>query len=53
MQLRDLGVAVVIYPRLLTACALQGMKNGLELLQQSLDVPGVSTPIAASLSAHV
>jgi 2-methylisocitrate lyase-like PEP mutase family enzyme len=52
-QLQDLGVAAVIYPRLLTACALQGMKNGLELLQQSLDVPGVSTPIAASLSAHV
>jgi len=36
-QLQDLGVAVVIYPRLLTACALQGMKNGLELLKQSLD----------------
>ena len=36
-QLQDLGVAVVIYPRLLTACALQGMKNGLELLGQSLD----------------
>ena len=37
LQLQDLGVAVVIYPRLLTACALQGMKNGLELLKQSLD----------------
>ena len=36
-QLQDLGVAVVIYPRLLTACALQGMRNGLELLKQSLD----------------
>ena len=36
-QLEDLGVAVVIYPRLLTACALQGMQNGLDLLQQSLD----------------
>src|SRR5439155_23526984 len=35
-QLQDLGVAVVIYPRLLTACALQGMKNGLQLLEQSL-----------------
>jgi 2-methylisocitrate lyase-like PEP mutase family enzyme len=35
-QLQDLGVAVVIYPRLLTACALRGMKNGLHLLQQSL-----------------
>ena len=32
-----MGVAVVIYPRLLTACALMGMQNGLELLQQSLD----------------
>ncbi len=36
-QLQDLGVSVVIYPRLLTACALMGMKRGLELLQQSLD----------------
>ncbi|TMH65481.1 MAG: hypothetical protein E6H55_02850 [Betaproteobacteria bacterium] len=35
-QLQDLGVAVVIYPRLLTACALRGMKNGLQLLKQSL-----------------
>src|SRR6266436_5236054 len=30
-QLQDLGVAVVIYPRLLTACALRGMQRGLEL----------------------
>jgi 2-methylisocitrate lyase-like PEP mutase family enzyme len=36
-QLQDLGVSVVIYPRLLTACALMGMKRGMELLQQSLD----------------
>lgn len=36
-ELQDLGVAVVIYPRLLTACALQGMQRGLDLLQQSLD----------------
>src|SRR4029077_13527119 len=36
-QLQDLGVAVVIYPRLLTACALQGMQNGLDLLRQSVD----------------
>jgi 2-methylisocitrate lyase-like PEP mutase family enzyme len=36
-QLQDLGVSVVIYPRLLTACALMGMKRGLELLEQSLD----------------
>jgi 2-methylisocitrate lyase-like PEP mutase family enzyme len=36
-QLQDLGVSVVIYPRMLTACALMGMKRGLALLQQSLD----------------
>jgi 2-methylisocitrate lyase-like PEP mutase family enzyme len=36
-QLQDLGVAVVIYPRMLTACALRGMQNGLALLRQSLD----------------
>ena len=35
-QLQDLGVAVVIYPRLLTACAMMGMKRGLEFLEQSL-----------------
>jgi 2-methylisocitrate lyase-like PEP mutase family enzyme len=36
-QLQDLGVAVVIYPRMLTACALMGMKKGLEHLKQSLE----------------
>jgi len=36
-QLQDLGVAVVIYPRLLTAAALMGMKTGLEHLRRSLD----------------
>ncbi len=36
-QLEDLGVAAVIFPRMLTACALQGMENGLALLKQSLD----------------
>jgi 2-methylisocitrate lyase-like PEP mutase family enzyme len=36
-QLQDLGVAVVIYPRLLTACALRGMQRGLALLRESLD----------------
>src|ERR1700692_2882871 len=36
-QLQDLGVAVVIYPRLLTAAALMGMKTGLEHLQRCLD----------------
>jgi 2-methylisocitrate lyase-like PEP mutase family enzyme len=36
-QLQALGVAVVIYPRMLSACALMGMKQGLALLKQSLD----------------
>jgi 2-methylisocitrate lyase-like PEP mutase family enzyme len=36
-QLKELGVGVVIYPRLLTACALRGMQQGLALLQESLD----------------
>jgi 2-methylisocitrate lyase-like PEP mutase family enzyme len=36
-ELQDLGVAVVIFPRMLTACALKGMKNGLAALQQSLE----------------
>jgi 2-methylisocitrate lyase-like PEP mutase family enzyme len=35
-QLQELGVAVVFYPRLLTACAVMGMQRGLELLQQSI-----------------
>src|SRR6202011_785085 len=35
-QLQDLGVAVVIYPRLLTAAAIQGMNNAVGALQQML-----------------
>jgi 2-methylisocitrate lyase-like PEP mutase family enzyme len=35
-QLQELGVAVVIYPRMLTACALRGMQTGLTLLKESL-----------------
>jgi len=35
-QLQDLGVAVVIYPRLLTAAAVKGMKNALAALDESL-----------------
>ena len=35
-QMEDLGVAVAIYPRLLTSCAIQGMKNGLAVLQESV-----------------
>jgi len=36
-QLQDLGVAAVIYPRLLTACALRGMQRGLAFLKESLE----------------
>lgn len=35
-QLQDLGVAVVIYPRLLTAASIQGMKNAIVALKESL-----------------
>ncbi len=35
-ELEDLGVKVVSYPRLLTAAAIQGMKNAIAVLQQSL-----------------
>lgn len=35
-QLQDLGVAVVIYPRLLTAAAVRGMKNAIVAVQESL-----------------
>ena len=35
-RLQALGVAAVIYPRLLTACAVQGMKNGLATLSEQL-----------------
>ena len=36
-QLEDMGVKSVSYPRLLSAAAIQGMKNALGVLQQSLD----------------
>jgi 2-methylisocitrate lyase-like PEP mutase family enzyme len=35
-ELQELGVAMVIYPRLLTACAVQGMKNGLAALSEQI-----------------
>ena len=41
-QLQDLGVAVVIFPRLLTSTAIQGMKNGLAALEESL---GTGKPV--------
>ena len=40
-QLQALGVAVVIYPRLLTACAIQGMQHGLAALRDALHSPTV------------
>jgi 2-methylisocitrate lyase-like PEP mutase family enzyme len=36
-QLQELGVSAVIYPRMLTACALRGMQRGLAFLKESLD----------------
>ena len=36
-QLEDLGVAMVVFPRLLTACAIRGMMNGMAALKESLD----------------
>lgn len=41
-QLQDLGVSVVIYPRLLTAAALQGMTNAIEALKPSLSAESAS-----------
>jgi 2-methylisocitrate lyase-like PEP mutase family enzyme len=35
-QLQELGVAVVVYPRLLTSAAIQGMKNAIATLQESV-----------------
>ena len=35
-RLAELGVRVVIYPRLLTACAIKGMQHGLDALQQAI-----------------
>ncbi|HVE49323.1 MAG TPA: isocitrate lyase/PEP mutase family protein [Casimicrobiaceae bacterium] len=40
-ELQDLGVAVAIYPRLLTSCAIQGMKNGLAVLKDSMSTGSV------------
>lgn len=36
-QLEDMGVKIVSYPRLLTSAAIQGMKNAMGALRQSLD----------------
>jgi len=35
-RLQDLGVAVVIYPRLLTACAIRGMQHGIATLREAM-----------------
>ncbi|HET7098137.1 MAG TPA: isocitrate lyase/PEP mutase family protein [Casimicrobiaceae bacterium] len=36
-EMQDLGVAVAIYPRLLTSTAIQGMKNGLAVLRETME----------------
>jgi 2-methylisocitrate lyase-like PEP mutase family enzyme len=41
MRLQDLGVAVVIYPRLLTACAIRGMQHGIAALRDAMQSPTV------------
>ena len=38
-RLAELGVRVVIYPRLLTACAIKGMQNGLAALRDAIANP--------------
>jgi len=40
-QLQALGVAVVIYPWLLTACAVQGMPHGIAALRDAIRSPTV------------
>lgn len=40
-ELEDMGVAVVVYPRMLTAAAIQGMKNAIAALRESLDTGAV------------
>lgn len=36
-ELQDVGVAVASYPRLVTSAAIQGMKNALSVLRQSVE----------------
>ncbi len=40
-RLQELGVAVIIYPRLLTACAIRGMQHGIEALHDAMQSPTV------------
>jgi 2-methylisocitrate lyase-like PEP mutase family enzyme len=40
-RLQALGVAVVIYPRLLTACAIRGMQHGIAALRDVMQCPTV------------
>lgn len=41
LRMQELGVAAVIYPRLLTSCAIRGMMNGITALQESLQTTQV------------
>jgi 2-methylisocitrate lyase-like PEP mutase family enzyme len=41
-RLHEIGVAAVIYPRLLTACAIQGMKHGIAALRDAMRTPTVN-----------
>jgi len=40
-RLQELDVAVVIDPRLLTACAIRGMQHGLAALREAMQSPAV------------
>lgn len=40
-RLQEIGVAAVIYPRLLTACALRGMQHGIAALRDTMHSPTV------------
>jgi 2-methylisocitrate lyase-like PEP mutase family enzyme len=49
-RLKEIGVSVVIYPRLLTACAVRGMIAGMAAFEESLKsgMPQERTDLAAS-----
>jgi hypothetical protein len=43
-------MAAVIYPRLLTACAVQGMKHGIAALRDAMRTPAVNERLDLSVS---
>lgn len=49
-RLQELGVAAVIYPRLLTATAIRGMMNGIDALLAGLSLPTVPDRVDLAVS---